>query len=58
MLAEHPQGAGPLVGRQLCYLIGPAHGWLGAFGFAASALRLADRDAWIGWGDEQRQFFN
>ena len=38
MLNEHPQGAGPLVGRQLRYLIGSQHGWLGGFGFAAAAL--------------------
>lgn len=49
MLREHPQGAGPLVGAQLRYLIGSAHGWLGGFGFAAAALQLRDRDAWIGW---------
>lgn len=55
MLEEHPQGAGPLVGRQLRYLIGSHHGWLGGFGFAAAALQLADRDAWIGWDAEQRR---
>lgn len=49
MLCEHPQGAGPLVGAQIRYLIGSDHGWLGGFGFAASALQLADRDRWIGW---------
>ena len=55
MIREHPQGAGPLVGRQVRYLIGSAHGWLGAFGFAAPALHLADRDRWIGWDAEQRR---
>ena len=54
MIGEHPQGAGPLVGRQIRYLIGSAHGWLGGFGFAAPALQLADRDRWIGWDREQR----
>jgi hypothetical protein len=49
MLAEHPQGAGPLVGAQMRYLIGSAHGWLGGLGFGAAALQLADRDRWIGW---------
>jgi hypothetical protein len=29
MIREHPQGAGPLMGRQIRYLIGSAHGWLG-----------------------------
>jgi len=55
MIREHPQGAGPLVGRQVRYLIGSAHGWLGGFGFAAPALQLADRDRWIGWDSEQRR---
>ena len=49
MLREHPQGAGPLVGAQLRYLIGSAPGWLGGLGFGAAALQLADRDRGIGW---------
>lgn len=57
MAGEHPQGAGPLVGRQLRYLIGSAHGCLGGFGFAAPALQLADRDAWIGWDNEGRRAY-
>ena len=57
MEGEHPQGAGPLVGRQLRYLIGSAHGWLGGFGFAAPALQLAERDAWIGWDGEGRRAY-
>lgn len=55
MIREHPQGAGPLVGRQLRYLVGSEHGWLGALGFAAAALQLWDRDRWIGWNAEQRR---
>jgi hypothetical protein len=55
MLTDHPQGAGPLVGRQVRYLIGSSHGWLGGLGFAAAARHLADRDAWIGWDAEQRR---
>jgi hypothetical protein len=55
MIGEHPQGAGPLVGRQLRYLIASDHGWLGGFGFGSAALQLADRDKWIGWNGEQRQ---
>lgn len=27
MIREHPQGAGPLEGRQLRYLVGSEHGW-------------------------------
>ncbi len=55
MLSEHPLGDGPLVGRQVRYLIGSQHGWLGGFGFAAAALQLAARDKWIGWDREQQQ---
>jgi hypothetical protein len=55
--AEHPQGAGPLVGRQLRYLIGSEHGWLGGMGFASAALHLAARDRWIGWDLETRQAY-
>jgi len=52
---EHPRGAGPLVGRQLRYLIGSEHGWLGGIGFASAALHLDARDRWIGWSQETRQ---
>ena len=54
MCREHPRGAGPLVGRQLRYLIGSEHGWLGGLGVGAAALQLADRDRWIGWDVAQR----
>lgn len=57
MIDEHPQKAGPLVGRQLRYLIGSENGWLGGLGFAAAALQLADRDKWIGWTAEQRRTY-
>lgn len=57
MICEHPQGAGPFVGRQLRYLIESEHGWLGGLGFAASALYLADRDKWIGWDHDQRKAY-
>jgi len=49
MLSEHPLGHRRLVGRQMRYLAGSEHGWLGAVGFAAAALNLHDRDHWIGW---------
>ena len=55
MIREHPRGHGPLVGRQVRYLVGSEHGWLGALGFAAPALHLADRDKWIGWDLAQRR---
>ena len=55
MAREHPRGAGPLVGAQLRYLVNSAHGWLGGLGFGAAALRLRDRDRWIGWDEEKRR---
>lgn len=54
MLTDHPQGAGPLVGRQLRYLIASDYGWLGGLAFAAAALHLAARDEWIGWDFTRR----
>lgn len=57
LLDEHPRGAGPLVGRQLRYLVGSEHGWLGAFAFASAALHLEARDRWIGWSLEARREF-
>ena len=54
MVHEHPRGAGPGVGCQLRYLLQSQHGWLGAIGFAAAALRVSVRDQWIGWDDAQR----
>jgi hypothetical protein len=55
IVREHPQGKRRLVGRQLKYLVASEHGWLGAIGFSASALRLEARERWIGWTNEQRQ---
>ena len=55
MASEHPQGAGPLVGAQMRYLIESDHGYLGGLGFAAAALNLADRDRWIGWDAPTRR---
>jgi len=55
MICEHPQGAGPLVGCQLRYLINSEHGWLGGFAFSAAALKLRERDQWIGWDTDQHR---
>ncbi len=55
MAREHPQGARPMVGPQLRYLIGSEHGWLGGIGIGASALQLAARDRWINWDAETRR---
>jgi hypothetical protein len=54
MLDEHPLQDGRLVGRQLRYLLGSDHGWLGGIGFGSAALYLEGRDAWIGWNPSQR----
>ena len=55
LMVREPQGKRRLVGRHLRYLVGSAHGWLGAVGFSASALHLEARDRWIGWDAQQRQ---
>ena len=57
MLTEHPLQDCRLVGRQLRYLIGSDHGWLGAIGFGSCALRLSVRDEWIGWDSSARKSF-
>ena len=52
---EHRQGLTTFAGAQMRYLVRSAHGWLGAVGFAAAALRLAARERWMGWSDAQRR---
>jgi hypothetical protein len=52
--AQHPCGDAPLCGAQLRYLIGSAHGWLGAVGFGPAAFVLCARDGWIGWSTAAR----
>ena len=52
---EHPRGAVCHAGRQLSYLVRCDEGLLGAIGFAAAALALADRDQWIGWDPPTRR---
>jgi hypothetical protein len=55
IIREHPLGERPLVGRQLRYLIYSESGYLGAAGFASAALRLRERDEWIGWDEQTRR---
>jgi hypothetical protein len=57
ILTEHPLRDCRLVGRQLRYLIGSEHGWLGAIGFGSCALRLGVRDEWIEWDSSTRKRF-
>jgi hypothetical protein len=54
IIQQHPCGNAPIVGAQLRYLIGSAHGWLGALGFGPAAFRLSARDRWIGWSTSAR----
>ena len=51
---EHPCGAVQHAGAQLRYLLVSEHGVLGALGFAAAALAVAARDAFIGWDADTR----
>lgn len=55
MIVDHPRGAGPLVGRQIRYLIQSEYGCLGGISFSSSALHLEARDKWIGWDWDKRQ---
>jgi hypothetical protein len=57
MESEHPLHDSRMVGRQLRYLVGSEHGWLGALGFGSCALRLAARDQWMGWEKPMRRQF-
>ena len=54
IIAQHPCGDAPVCGTQLRYLIGSAHGWLGAVGFGPAAFVLGARDQWIGWSPAAR----
>ena len=55
MQHEHACGAVLHAGCQMRYLIASDHGWLGGVGFAAPALRLKARDAYIGWDEATRE---
>ena len=57
MLSEHPLHNCRLVGRQLRYLIGSDHGWLGGMGFGSCALRFKVRDQWLGRDEPTRKSF-
>ena len=59
MRSHHPQGAAPLCGAQVRYLVscernGKAE-YVGGLSFSAPAWRLAARDEWIGWDDDVRR---
>jgi len=52
---EHPLGLSRFFGRQMRYLIGSSHGWLGGLSFSAAALKLKARELWISWTEKERQ---
>ncbi len=52
---EHPNGTTMFAGAQIRYLVSSEHGYLGAVGFSACALRLRCRDQWMAWSSEQRE---
>ncbi|MDA1196197.1 MAG: IS4 family transposase [Planctomycetota bacterium] len=54
LMAHHYLGPGPLVGRQVRYLVGSDQGWVGALAFSAAAWAVAARDHWIGWSPAAR----
>ncbi len=57
MIREHPTRSSALmVGPQIRYLIGSAHGWLGAVGFVAASHPLSVRDRWMGWDEKTRKW--
>jgi hypothetical protein len=53
---HHSLGGLQAVGEQMHYAVTDAQGgWVAVLIFAAAALHLRPRDAWIGWSDEQRR---
>ncbi len=54
--AHHYLKSGPLCGAQIRYLVrSRPYGWIAALSFSACALRVEDRDEWIGWTDRARK---
>lgn len=51
----HYLGYKSLAGAQIRYLIRCSNGLLAALSFSASAWKIAPRDKWIGWNDQQRE---
>lgn len=52
---QHYLHSGQLVGEQLRYVAECEGQWLALLSWSAGSYHLADRDAWIGWSDEQRR---
>jgi transposase len=51
----HYLGYAPSAGAQLRYFVYAGSRLVALFGYGASAWRLAPRDRWIGWNDDQRR---
>jgi hypothetical protein len=51
---EHSLGASPPVGRTLTQVVHHHGRWVALLGWGPAALKLADREAWIGWTEGQR----
>jgi len=52
---QHYLKSGQLVGEQLRYVAECDGRWLALLSWSAGSYHLGDRDAWIGWSDEQRR---
>jgi hypothetical protein len=52
---QHYLKSGQLVGEQLRYVAECDGQWLALLSWSAGSYHLADREAWIGWRDEQRR---
>ena len=51
---EHYLGAGPAVGHTLTQVVQHHGRWVALLVWGPAALKLTDREAWIGWSDSQR----
>lgn len=55
IVTQHYLKDATLVGERLCYVAEFAGRWLALLAWSAPAYHLKDRDAWIGWTEEQRR---
>jgi hypothetical protein len=55
LVAQHYLHDATLVGERLCYVAEWAGRWLALLAWSAAAYHLKERDAWIGWSEEQRR---
>ncbi|MGB3399397.1 MAG: ISAs1 family transposase [Candidatus Deferrimicrobiaceae bacterium] len=55
LVAQHYLKDATLVGERLCYVAEYGGRWLALLAWSAAAFHLKERDAWIGWTEEQRR---